>query len=135
MEFEKYITYDEYVELSGKVSEDVFSKILRKAQRFLDTITFNRIPHLTKVPYSVKEVLAEFIDRLYLMESGSGDTSAVASSYSNGVESITFRNDADKQVQKELVRIAINWLPEYLVARSVSFDVEEYLQSESNNPE
>lgn len=135
MEFEKYITYEEYKELSGKVSEDVFSKILRKAQRFLDSITFNRIPHLTKIPYSVKEVLAEFIDKMYFVESSSGDTSAVATSYSNGVESITFKEDADKQVQRELVRIAVNWLPDYLVARSVNFDVEEYLRSESNNPE
>lgn len=135
MEFEKYITYEEYKELSGKVSEDVFSKILRKAQRFLDNITFNRIQHLTKIPYPVKEVLAEFIDKLYLVESSSGDTGAVASSYSNGVESITFREDVAKQVQKELVHIAVSWLPDYLVTRSVNFDVEEYLQSESNNPE
>lgn len=134
MEFESYITYDEYKELSGKVSEDVFSKILRKAQRFLDSITFNRIKYLTKIPYSVKEVLAEFIDKMYFVDSSSGDTSAVASSYSNGVESITFKEDANKQVQKEMVQIAVSWLPDYLVARSVNFDVEEYLQSESNNP-
>lgn len=135
MEFEKYITYEEYVELSGKVSEDVFSKTLRKAQRFLDTITFNRIPHLTKMPDAVKEVLAEFIDKLHFMDSTSDDTSTVASKYSNGVESITFKEDAQKQVQKELVQLAVNWLPDYLVARSVNFDVEEYIQSESNNPE
>lgn len=133
MEFEGYITYEEYEGLSGKVSEDVFSKILRKAQRTLDAITFNRIPYLTTIPYIVKEVLAEFVDKIHSIESSSGDTSAVASSYSNGIESINFREDADAQLKKELVRIAVEWLPDYLVARSVNFDVEEYLQSESNN--
>lgn len=135
MEFESYITYEEYTELSGKVTEGVFSKILRKAQRTLDAITFNRIPYLTKIPYSVKEVLAEFIDRMYSVESGSSGTISVASSYSNGIESIDFKDDADGQLKKELVRIAVEWLPDYLVARSVNFDVEEYLQSESNNPQ
>ena len=135
MEFESYITYEEYVELSGKVSEDVFSKILRKAQRTLDAITFNRVRYLTKVPYSVKETLVEFIDKMYSIESGSGDASTVASSYSNGIESIDFKDDADAQLKKELVRVAVEWLPDYLVARSVNFDVEQYLQSESDNPQ
>lgn len=135
MEFESYITYEEYTELSDKVTEaDVFSKILRKAQRTLDAITFNRIPYLTKIPYSVKEVLAEFIDRMYSVESSSSCTASVASRYSNSIESIDFKDDVEGQLKKELTRIAVEWLPDYLVTRSVNFDVEEYLQSESNNP-
>lgn len=131
--FEGYITYDEYEELSGKVPEDAFPKILRKAQRFLDSVTFDRIPHLTKVPDVVKEVLAEFVDMQFAKESATSSASSVASEYSNGIESIVFEENSESRFRESLVRIAVEWLPDYLTARSVNFDVEQYLQSEGNN--
>lgn len=36
MEFNSYITYDEYVEYGGKLPEDTFTQLERKAQRWLD---------------------------------------------------------------------------------------------------
>lgn len=135
MTFESYITYEEYVVLGGKVPEDAFPNVERKARRFLDRITFNRIPHLTTIPHIVKEVLAEFIDKIYFMETSENNSGSVVSAYSNGVESFSFRDDANRKFRRELMDIAVEWLPDYLVTRSVSFDVEEYLQSESNNPQ
>ncbi len=131
--FEGYITYDEYKELSGKVPEDAFPKVLRKAQRFLDSVTFDRVKHLTRVPSVVKEVLAEFIDMQYAKDSVTSSASSVASEYSNGIESIVFTENSEDRFRANLVKVAVEWLPDYLTARSVNFDVEQYLQSEGNN--
>lgn len=133
MAFESYITYEEYVTLGGTVSEGAFPVLERKAQRHLDYITYDRIKYCTSVPDIVKEVLVEFIDKLNAYEEGSSGA-LTATKYSNGVESFTFDNNQKQRFDTELTRIAYKWLPDYLVARSVNFDVEEYLQSKNNNP-
>lgn len=132
MEFNSYITYDEYVEYGGKLPEDTFTQLERKAQRWLDFFTFNRIPQLTTIPDIVKECLVEFITRLNILDAQrqSGD---VISSYSNGVETIQYQLKTDAEIKQELYGIAMDWLPDYLVCRSVNFDVSKYLQSDSNN--
>nr|DAF24459.1 MAG TPA: Head Tail Connector Protein [Caudoviricetes sp.] len=132
MEFNSYITYDEYVEYGGKLPEDTFTQLERKAQRWLDFFTFNRIPQLTTIPDVVKECLVEFITRLNILDTQrqSGD---VISSYSNGVETIQYQLKTDAEIKQELYGIAMDWLPDYLVCRSVNFDVSKYLQSDSNN--
>lgn len=133
MAFESYLTYEEYVSLGGTVSEDAFPIYERKAQRKLDYITFDRIKYLTHIPDEVKEVLTEFINKQALYDELTGGSSA-ASKYSNGVETIDMSESSRKDLEKEFIGIARQWLPDYLLARSVSFDVESYLQSESNNP-
>ena len=55
------------------------------------------------------------------------------SSYSNGVETIQYQLKTDAEIKQELYGIAMDWLPDYLVCRSVNFDVSKYLQSDSNN--
>lgn len=132
MDFVAYITYEEYVELGGDLPEDKFNLIERKAQRWLDSFTFNRIQKLAEIPVIVKECLVEYISRLNIVDSQreSGD---VITSYSNGVETFNYQLKSDKEVKKELNNIAIDWLPNYLVYRGVNFDVEKYLQSESYN--
>ena len=127
-----YVTYQEYCDFGGKVPEDVFPNLERRARRQLDKITFDRVKYLTTIPDVVKEVMVEFIDRLHSNDLSGGNSSS-ASSYSNGVETVTFSENSASQFNNELVRLGVDWLPAYLTARSVSFDVEEYLQSKSNN--
>lgn len=132
MAFKSYISYNEYIDLGGTVSSDVFPVLERKAQRYLDFVTFNRIQYLTSIPDVVKEVLVEFIDNFdkYNKESTDGDT---ISRYSNGVETIDYRRSTETEVKKRLLILAEQWLPDYLICKSVNFNVEEYLQSENNN--
>jgi hypothetical protein len=134
MAFHSYITYEEYQELGGKVSEDAFTVLVRKSQRLLDYITFDRIKYLTTIPDEVKEVLTEFIDRTqtFNAQTENGDT---VSSYSNGVETLTYRLLTEDEQRNELCSLAYQWLPDYLLARSVNFNVTEYLQSENNGTE
>ena len=132
MAFTSYITFEEYEHLGGTVSKDAFPIIERKAQRWLDEFTFNRIPLLPEVPDEVKEVLCEFINNMddFDKQKKDGD---VIESYSNGVESLSFRRTTETELRRSLSELAVSWLPDYLVARSVNFDVRKYLQSENNN--
>lgn len=133
MALQLYITYEEYVGLGGTVSEDAFPNIARKAQRFLDYVTFDRIKYLTTIPDEVKEVMTDYINQYGDIESHKNDA-GIFEKYSNGVETITYRRTTDTQFNKDMLSVATKWLPNYLVNRSVNFDVEKYLQSESNNP-
>ena len=132
MEFQSYITYNEYVELGGTVSEDAFPILERKAQRYLDTLTYNRIPELDTIPDVVKEVLTEFITRLnnFSNQSTEGE---IIKQYSNGVESMTFSRLGESELRSNLRKLAIDWLPTYLTYKGVNFDVRRYLQSDDNN--
>lgn len=132
MAFTSYITYQDYTALGGIVPESDFANVERKAQRQLDSYTFDRIKQLTTIPDEVKEVLTEYINKIYANEKSSV-SSSLASSYSNGVESITYKENAEAQFNNSLVNLAVDWLPSYLTARSVNFDVSKYLQSDSNN--
>ena len=135
MNFEPYITYDEYVELGGKAPLDAFSIYERKSQRLLDYITFNRIPKLTKIPDEVKEVLVEFIDKYsdFNTEVSMGNAESPLTQYSNGVETFTYKDRTEDDLKKELYKSACSWLPTYLTFRGVSFDIGQYLQQNGNN--
>lgn len=132
MAFNSYITYNEYVELGGTLSQDVFNRFIRSAQRILDVNTYERIPLLDEVPDVVKEVLVEYIGKINDFESQKTE-GAVISQYSNGVESMTFKRTTENDLLKSLASLATNMLPTYLITGSVNFDVREYLQSKGNN--
>lgn len=143
-----YLTFEEYTDLSGLITdEDTFNKVARKSQHFLDYITFNRIPLLPEVPEVVKDTMVEFIDATYRSQYSTSNESdmpvdANMSSYSNSVEKITYKISSDAYKEKELNKlmtdVAYKYLPDYLLARGVNFDVTQYiqsdLQSKNNNP-
>jgi len=130
--FESYLPYSDYKELGGELPEDAFAKLERKAQRYLDSFTFDRIKKLTVIPDEVKEVLTEYISRLddYNKQAANGD---VLTQYSNGVEQFSYQRKTENTFKKELSQIAVDWLPSYLTNRLVNFDVDRYLQRDDNN--
>lgn len=132
MAFVSYITYQEYQDLGGSLSEADFVIAERKAQRYLDVFTFNRIPKLTTIPDVVKECLVELTDMVKRRQDETENGNNVTL-YSNGVESIQYSVKSDEAVKKELYQVVTDWLPNYLVCKGVNFDVEEYLQSANNN--
>lgn len=134
MAFTSYISYLEYEQLGGKVPEESFNVLERKAQRLLDYITFDRIPECSEIPDEVKEVLTELVNREYSFDQQveAGDT---IESYANSVEKLTYRVKSEDEHNDEMVKYAMKVLPDYLTARSVKFDVKKYLQSENNDPE
>lgn len=135
-----YLTFEEYTEISGKVTDEIFyTKVARKAQHLLDYITFNRIPlvieYTGEVPEEVKDVVAEFVDRSVSVSDNNEeqDFGKNISQYSNGVETIAYKVTSETEQAAELKNLAQRWLPDYLTARGVSFDVVKYLQSNGNN--
>ena len=134
MAFTSYLSYTEYQQLGGKVPEESFNVLERKAQRLLDYITFDRVPECPEIPEEVKEVLTEFVTRMHSFDEQveAGDT---IESYSNSVEKLTYRLKSEEEHNDEMVKYAMKVLPDYLTARSVKFDVKKYLQPENNNPE
>lgn len=134
LDYISYLTYQDYKELGGSLDESTFSLYERKAQRYLDYFTFDRCKQLTIIPNEVREVLVEFIGRMYALDNQKkeGDT---ITHYSNGVETFTYGLKTETEVKKELLEIATAWLPDYLTNRWVYFDVRKYLQSEDNNIE
>lgn len=144
-----YLSFEEYTELSGLITdEEMFNKVARKSQHCLDYITFNRIPLLPEIPEVVKDTMVEFIDATYKSQYISTDSSDMPvdpnmSSYSNGVEKVTYKFSSDAEKEKELNKlmtdVAYKYLPDYLLARGVNFDVSQYiqadLQSKNNNPQ
>lgn len=135
MALTEYLTYEEYLTFGGTVSEDTFLMYERKARHELDYITFDRIKYCTVVPDEVKEVMTEIITE-YVHHDQSIDAGlGSGSKYSNGVETVERSDVAEKEFRKNIANIALKWLPDYLTARSVSFDVEHYLQSANNNPQ
>lgn len=130
--YTSYLTYEDYKELGGTLELDAFNKLERKAQRWLDSFTFDRIKHLTVIPDEVKEVLTEFIGRLDTI-SNQRENGDLVTHYSNGVEDLTYKVLTEEETKQELYSIAVDWLPTYLTFRGVNFDVDEYLQSNNNN--
>ena len=134
MAHERYLTYEEYKELGGKVSEDAFAILERQARHELDYCTFNRVPSLTTIPSIVKEVMAEMIDDINDFNN-QGTSGELISEYSNGVETIRYTRTTESELTRRLHSVAYRWLPDYLVNRSLKFNVGEYLQSDSNSLE
>lgn len=129
-----YLTFEEYRDLGGTVTdEEVYNKLARKGQHLLDYITFNRIPLLPEIPESVKDTLLEFVDQINAFSQETTDIQGNVSSYSNTVEKITYRVSSESDKTNELIKtIAYRYLPDYLIARGVNFDVTTYLQSNDN---
>jgi hypothetical protein len=132
--FKSYLTYEDYKELGGTLPLDAFTKLERKAQRWLDSFTFNRIKYLTHIPDEVKEVLVEFISKLDTV-SNQRENGDLVTQYSNGVEQLTYKVLTEEETKGELYQLAVDWLPNYLTYRGVNFDVQEYLQRNSNDTE
>jgi hypothetical protein len=133
LEYESYLTYDDYKELGGTLPEKEFRLTERKAQRWLDYFTFDRCKQLEVIPNEVREVLKEFIDRLTAFEAQK-EAGETITQYSNSVEQLTFKVKTEEDTKKELSSIALEWLPDYLTNRLVNFDVRAYLQRNGNNP-
>jgi glutamate synthase domain-containing protein 3 len=131
LEYTSYLTYDDYKELGGTLSEHDFRFAERKAQRWLDYFTFDRCKELDVIPNEVREVLTEFIQRTvaYETQKEAGET---ITQYSNSVEQITFDIKSEDELKSDLQKIALEWLPDYLTNRLVNFDVRAYLQRKDN---
>ena len=118
-----YITYCDYKELGGTVSESAFPLLEIKARYKLDSFTQNRLVNvdIDNQIEQVKLTMTEFIETIY------GDSSRVnnVTSYSNGIESYSY--DITATTNNYLLQIATEYLPVSLISAVVitQDDLEE----------
>lgn len=108
-----YLTYDNYVNRGGNLPESVFTYIEAKAEKKLDYYTHYRIKTFEKPPTEVEDVIFEFIN---FLEKHSPVDKSIAS-YSNGIESFSFRENVDPFV--ELYSIAKEYLDYDLISATL----------------
>lgn len=118
----KYLNYNDYVDLGGKLSESAFSNYITEAEVKLDYLTFNRLKNYDTIPVEVKLLIVKFISILNDFTSVGNNTQAL-SSYSNGIESFSYNNsqDPEKFLNNKLGLLATEYLSEYpdLINRGV----------------
>lgn len=118
-----YITYCDYKELGGTVSESAFPLLEIKARYKLDSFTQNRLVNvdIDDQTERVKLTMTEFIETIY------SDVSPVnnVTSYSNGIESYSY--DTTSTTDSYLLQIATEYLPVSLISAVVvtQQDLEE----------
>lgn len=120
-----YLTYEEYVEMGGSLSEAAFNDIEYEARAYIDWITFRRIRKMlsrgAEIPYEVKECIyhiSRLIEaKMSALNVPAGDTSGsyygagIASQSNDGV-SISFNvlsakdvlDNSEKEINKLITR-------------------------------
>lgn len=111
-DFKAYLTFEEYKELGGQVDMSAFPLLERKAQRKLDSYTYDRLKEAEVIIDEVKEALTTMID---MLAEEDGD---VVKSFSNGKVSFTY---ADKKTLDERLHyVVLEHLPISLTSGVVS---------------
>ena len=88
-----YITFEEYVSLGGKCTEDTFPLLQYDIETLMDFVTENRLSKLVdKLGYVPEEV--KMLEVQLVNTSSSKSSKEGVSSYSNGIE--TFSYDTSK---------------------------------------
>ena len=89
MLFMAYITFEEYVSLGGKCTEDTFPLLQYDIETLMDYVTENRLSKLVDglgyVPEEVKMLEVQLVNI-----SSSTSSKEGVSSYSNGIESFSY---------------------------------------------
>jgi hypothetical protein len=109
-----YLTYSEYTSFGGTVSNTDFTNLELKARRKLDYFTQNRLQTATTIISEVKELMAEFINRMQ-----NKPVNGNVTSYSNGIESFGFKENQNDALNKELYQMAVEYLPIELITQYV----------------
>lgn len=118
MEGRVYLTHERYAAMGGMLPEGAeYENAERKARALLDDWTLGRVKRLDEPTEEVELAMFEIIGRIGPAFDGNGGVS----SFSNGVNSVSFNASAD--VRGELYDIVENILPVELISAAVHFDV------------
>lgn len=114
-----YITYEEYTNLGGTVTEDVFNTTLIDVTSKINYITVGRIDAM----YNSEDVTEDFISTIknlivkligFTVSTSTESVKTGISNYSNGIETIGYFNDAQTIVEKTDLKRVSSICKEYL---------------------
>lgn len=116
----KYLTFEEYKNLGGKCSEDVFPSLQFDTESKMDYITSGRLSKmildLSEVPEEVQRLEVKLIDIQNQSNSQSQSSSDGLTSYSNGIESFGYdtSKNSEQAMQEKFQTLMIQYLyPKY----------------------
>lgn len=101
----EHITYEDYTKFGGKADIDAFPNLLIDTEAMLEKVTFNRID---KLDDNIKRLIVQCMDNVLQ------NTHRGISSYSNGIESITYQGQDTESAIRDLCR---QYLPNELLYR------------------
>ena len=111
----KYLTFEEYKNLGGKCSKDVFPSLQFDTESKMDYLTSGRlsrmIDEIESVPESVQMLEVKLIDIEYASSNSEKQVTGVTS-YSNGIES--FGYDTSKDSEEMLAEKFSTLMKQYL---------------------
>lgn len=96
----KYLTFEEYQNLGGKCSKDVFPSLQFDAESKMDYITAGRLSRMIDELESVPEVVQMLEVKLIDIENASSNSAKQGpglTSYSNGIESFGYDTSKDSE--------------------------------------
>lgn len=103
----EYLTFEEYKDNGGTVSESAFSLLYIKAKSKLDLYTHNRLKEVELISDDVKKVMTLVIEEL----NKSGER---VKSFSNGKVNYTFAEE--KTLDESIEQIIVETLPVSLIS-------------------
>ena len=110
-----YITFEEYVSLGGKCTEDTFPLLQYDIETLMDYVTENRLSKLVdKLGYVPEEV--KMLEVQLVNISSSTSSKEGVSSYSNGIESFSYdtsKSSIDSMKEKVSKKMLQYLYPKY----------------------
>lgn len=109
-----YLTYEEYQNMGGTLSEPEFNDLERQSEIYIDDYTFKRLREDTEYPAEVKDCVYELIKlvatrKAIISASSDGNVSPQIASQSNDGVSISYNvisaADVFTQMQDEIVHV------------------------------
>ena len=112
-----YVDYNYYKSEAGyrgtKLTEDQFAHNLKKAQAFLDRLTFRRIEiwnlSESEIPDYIKDAVCALAEQIQAF-ADSGDNGALKSSESVGKQSVSYQYASGATQETILAECALNYL-------------------------
>lgn len=110
----EHLSYEEYVSLGGKVDIDSFPTLLLDCEIYLDKITMHKI-NSTPFTSSIKRLIVKCIEVLQQ----NNEANASISSYSDGIESISYNTAeiGEKPTEAKMYSLCKLYLPPGLMYR------------------
>lgn len=110
----EHLSYEEYVSLGGKVDIDSFPTLLLDCEIYLDRITMSKINNTPFTP-SIKRLIVKCIEVLQ----ENNEANASISSYSDGIESISYNTTeiGEKPTESKIYSLCRLYLPPELMYR------------------
>lgn len=113
-----YLTYEEFINLGGKCTEDTFPRLQYAVELKMDYVTFGRLSKMieknVEVPKEVQHLEVKLIDIYYDSEKMSEKRDGLTS-YSNGIES--FGYESNSSTEDEKIMDVSNIIKQYLLPK------------------